>query len=62
MEIGDLVIHARRPCYLRGLDPMSVSGRRAELEDAATGERFFAPAEEVTAHPDTRAHAGGDEV
>ncbi len=40
MNIGDLVSYRGRPCYLRGLDPMSVTDRRAELEDAFTGERF----------------------
>ena len=40
MNIGDLVTYDGRPCYLRGLDPMSVSDRRADLEDALTGERF----------------------
>ena len=40
MRIGDLVTHRGRACYLRGLDPMSVSDRRADLEDALTGERF----------------------
>ena len=47
MRIGDLVTYQGRACYLRGLDRMSVSGRRAELEDARTGERFGAPIEEV---------------
>jgi hypothetical protein len=47
MEIGSLVTYQGRPCYLRGLDPMSVSGRRAELEDAFTHERFSAPLDEV---------------
>ena len=42
MTIGDLVTYRGRLCYLRGLDPMSVSDRRAQLEDACTGERFTA--------------------
>ena len=62
MEIGDLVIHAGRPCYLRGLDPMSVSGRRAELEDAATGERFHVPLEEISPHPGGSLQADAGEV
>ena len=49
MNIGDLVTFRGRSCYLRGLDPMSVSERRAELEDAATGERFAALLDEVKA-------------
>ena len=47
MNIGDPVTFRGRSCYLRGLDPMSVSNRRAELEDASTGERFAAPLDEV---------------
>ncbi len=57
MKIGDLVSYYGRPCYLRGLDPMSVTDRRAELEDAVTGEWFsalladVAPAEGLTKDP-----------
>jgi hypothetical protein len=29
-----------RDCVVRGLDPMSVSEQRVELEDVASGERF----------------------
>ncbi len=47
MRIGDLVTYHGRACYLRGLDPMSVSRRRAQLEDAETHERFEVPLEEV---------------
>ena len=47
MEIGSLVTYQGRPYYLRGLDPMSVSDRQAELEDAFTHERISAPLEEV---------------
>lgn len=47
MEIGDLVTFRGRLLVLRGLDPMSVPDRRAELEDPATGERFHAPLDEV---------------
>ena len=32
---------------LRGFEPMSVPDRRAELEDAQTGERLFAPVGEL---------------
>jgi hypothetical protein len=38
MAIGDLVLFNGRHYYLRGIDPMSVSERRAQLEDAETGE------------------------
>jgi hypothetical protein len=47
MQLGSLVIHKGRPYYLRGLDPMSVSDRQAELEDAFTGTRVFVPFDEV---------------
>jgi hypothetical protein len=47
MQLGSLVIHKGRPYYLRGLDPMSVSNRQAELEDAFTGVRISVPLEEV---------------
>ena len=33
--------------YLRGLDPMSVPGRQAFLEDASTGEEHTAPVDEI---------------
>jgi hypothetical protein len=47
MQLGSLVIHKGRPYYLRGLDPMSVSDRQAELEDAFTGARVCVPFDEV---------------
>jgi len=47
MEIGSLVTYQGRPYYLRGLDPMSVSDRQAELEDAFTHERISVPLEDV---------------
>ena len=47
MRLGSLVIHRGRPYYLRGLDPMSVSDRQAELEDAFTGVRVCVPFDEV---------------
>ena len=47
MELGSLVTHKGRPYYLRGLDPMSVSDRQAELEDAFTGARVSVPFAEV---------------
>jgi len=50
MQLGSLVIHRGRPYYLRGLDPMSVSDRQAELEDAFTGARVSVPLAEVEEH------------
>jgi len=40
MRIGDLVIYQGTQYVLRGLDPMSVPDRQAELEVPATGERL----------------------
>lgn len=53
MTIGDLVLYNGRLYFLRGLDPMSVSDRRALLEDAETGEPLRAPLDEVEDAPDT---------
>jgi hypothetical protein len=47
MNIGDLVTYQGQPYVLRGLDPMSVPDRRAELEDPASGERIRVPLAEV---------------
>jgi hypothetical protein len=47
MEIGDAVIYRGRSCVLRGLDPMSVDDRRALLEDAETGQRFWVALDEL---------------
>jgi hypothetical protein len=53
MRIGDNVIHHGRVLVLHGHDPMSVPDRRAEVEDPATGERFFVPLDELRpADPD----------
>jgi hypothetical protein len=51
MELGDLVIYCGRTCYLRGLEPMSVPDRLAELEDAATGESLSAPLQDIALAP-----------
>jgi len=51
MEIGDLVTYLGKTYVLRGLDPMSVPGRRAVLEDALTGERRAVPFDEVEPAP-----------
>ena len=49
MEIGQLVTYAGKGYYLRGLDPMSVRDRRADLVDPMTGARVVAPLADV--HP-----------
>jgi hypothetical protein len=51
MRIGDEVIYHGRVLVLRGMEPMSVPGRRAEVEDPATGERFVVPLEELEEPP-----------
>ena len=38
MKIGDLVTYQGRSYVLRGIEPMSVPNRRAELEDPESGE------------------------
>jgi hypothetical protein len=52
MEIGDLVTWKGSAYVLRGLEPMSVPDRRAELEDPATGESFSVPFDEVSERSD----------
>jgi hypothetical protein len=51
MKIGDLVSYEGKLYVLRGVEPMSVSDRRAELEDPATGERLRAPCGEIEEAP-----------
>lgn len=51
MAIGDLVLYNGRLYFLRGLDPMSVSDRRALLEDAETGETVRVPLDQVEDAP-----------
>ena len=48
MKIGDLVTYQGRSYVLRGLEPMSVPNRRAELEDLETGERIVVPLADVS--------------
>ena len=40
MRIGDLVLYDGRLYVLRGIEPMSVDERKAEIEDPDTGERL----------------------
>lgn len=47
MRIGDQVIYDGRRYVLCGLDPMGVPDRRADLEDAETGERVRVPVAEL---------------
>ena len=48
MEIGDLVTYQGRAYVLRGLEPMSMPNRRAELEDPDSGEVIVVPLDEVS--------------
>lgn len=49
MNIGDVITYEGRRWILRGIDPMSVPNRRAELEDPDTGERICVPLAQVAA-------------
>ena len=43
MKIGDVITYDGRRFILRGLEPMSVPERRAEIEDAVSGELLLVP-------------------
>ena len=47
MRIGDQVIYKGRCYVLRGLDPMGVPDRRADLEDVEKGRRIRVPVAEL---------------
>jgi hypothetical protein len=47
MRIGDPVTYHGRALTLRGIDPMSVPERRAEVEDPDTGARFTVAFDEL---------------
>jgi hypothetical protein len=51
MEIGDLVTYNGKSYVLRGLEPMSVPDRRAEIEDPDSGESLSVPLALLTAGP-----------
>ncbi len=48
MKIGDLVTYQGRSYVLRGIEPMSVPNRRAELEDPESGEVVVVPLAEIS--------------
>jgi hypothetical protein len=57
MAIGDFVLYQGRRYVLLGIDPMSVTDRRAELQDPDTGESLRVPLDDVEAadeSPDSR--------
>jgi hypothetical protein len=58
MTIGDHVLHHGRRYRLRGIDPMSVSERQAELEDLETGEHVRVPLDQVEADDSNGANSG----
>jgi hypothetical protein len=43
MEIGEVVTYEGKSYVLRGLDPMGVPDRNAQLEDLETGEFLVVP-------------------
>jgi hypothetical protein len=47
MRIGDTVLYEGQEFILRGLDPMSVENRQAELQDPRTGEVVRVPLGQV---------------
>ena len=51
VEIGDLVTYNGKSYVLRGLEPMSVPDRRAEIEDPDTGEPLSVPFLQLIAEP-----------
>ena len=51
LRIGDDVIYHGRVLVLRGLEPMSVPARRAEVEDPVTGERLVVLLDELEPAP-----------
>ncbi len=51
MRIHDIVVYRGQEYFLRGLEPMSVLDRRAQLEDPRTGEHILVPLSEVEEAP-----------
>lgn len=47
MRLGETVIYEGRPHLVRGLQPMSVSDRRVEIQDPESGERRWVPVGEL---------------
>jgi hypothetical protein len=48
MRIGDPVIYQGRRYVLRGLDPMGIPDRLADIEDADTGAVIRVPVSELS--------------
>ena len=47
MRIGDILDYEGKRYVVRGLDPMGLPERRADLEDAETGESIRVPIAEL---------------
>jgi hypothetical protein len=47
MRIGDPVTYRGKRYVLRGLDPMGIPDRLADIEDAETGELMRVPVSEL---------------
>lgn len=47
LRLGAPVLYRGKRYILRGLDPMGVSGRMAQLEEPGTSRRISVPVEEV---------------
>jgi hypothetical protein len=43
MKLGQIITYEGRQYVVRGLDPMGLPDRRADLEDVETGERRRVP-------------------
>jgi hypothetical protein len=59
MAIGDHVLYNGRRYRLIGFDPMSVTDRRAELEDLETRERIRVPLDDLQDEDPCGAGSGG---
>ena len=53
LKLGDLVIHCGSQVRIRGVSPMSLPDRTAELEDLVTGKRSVVPFDELRAGDST---------
>lgn len=48
MMLGDAVTYRGKPHVVRGLQPMSVPERRAQVEDLESGRRVWVPMNDLT--------------
>ena len=52
MQIGGVITYLGRRFILVGLEPMSVPDRRAQIEDAESGELLSVPVAALCGEPD----------